>query len=90
MTQHTEPQIRRARDLATTLSRIRLKLAVLRKGWRNCPVSDCRRARACMGTRLACLSTPPDPAVTWSPDEVAAWQALLRERAACAAALKQL
>lgn len=88
MSTHTETQGRRARDLAWQLSRIRLKLAVLKRGWRICPVSDCRRARACMGEQLPCLAMEGDPAVTWTPDEIAAWQTLMREHATCLAALK--
>ena len=85
--QHNDNKIRRAQELAWKLTRVRLKMAVLRRGWRNCPVSDCRRDRACMGDELPCLMTPPDPAVKWTREQIEAWQALLRERKECRADL---
>jgi hypothetical protein len=72
------------------LLRVLLKMAVLRKGWRNCPVSDCRRARACMGRKLNCLFTVPDPAVTWTQDEIAQWQKLADERREHCAVLRRM
>jgi hypothetical protein len=76
-----------AQLLAWKLRRIEAQMAVLKKGWRNCALSDCRRERACVGEALPCLAITPDPAVRWSLQELADWHTLLQARRDCRARL---
>jgi len=76
-----------AQLLAWKLRRIEAQMAVLKKGWRNCTLSDCRRERACVGEALPCLAITPDPAVRWSLQELADWHTLLQTRRDCRARL---
>lgn len=76
-----------AQLLAWKLRRIEAQMAVVKKGWRNCTLSDCRRERACVGEAWPCLAITPDPAVTWSLEELADWRTLVQARRDCCARL---
>lgn len=79
-----------AQLLAWKLRRIEAQMAVVKKGWRNCTLSDCRRERACVGEAWPCLAITPDPAVTWSLEELADWGTLVQARRDCRACLGKM
>ncbi len=68
-----------ARKLYAVLTR----MAQLRNASSICDLSDCRRARRCVGTERRCVWKLPDRAFRLPRQNVAEWHGLLRQRRQC-------